>query len=192
MQPAAIQVTEVIAVNDAKRVREARAGDVRAFEAIAHATLPGAYRLAMAILGAEADAADATQNALLAAWRELPRLREAASFEPWFHRILVNECRMQVRRRGRVREIQLDGDAAPDARGAALAAPTLDRVEVMDLLEEAFEQLDPDDRAMVVMHHLEDRPLAEIAVCMHMPVGTVKWRLHEARQTLQRALEVLG
>ena len=192
MQPATIQVTEVIALNDAKHVRDARAGDVRAFEAIARAALPGAYRLASAILGSEADAADATQNALVAAWRELPRLREVASFEPWFHRILVNECRMQVRRRGRRHEIPLDDDAAPDAHGAAVAAPTLDRVEVMDLLEGAFEELDPDDRAMVVMHHLEDRPLAEIAACMHMPVGTVKWRLHEARQTLQRALEGMG
>jgi RNA polymerase sigma-70 factor (ECF subfamily) len=192
MQPAAVQVTEVVALNDAKRVRDARAGDVRAFEAIARAALPGAYRLASAILGSEADAADATQNALVAAWRELPRLREATSFEPWFHRILVNECRMQVRRRGRAREVPLGDDGNPDARGAALAAPTLDRVEVMDLLEGAFEELDPDDRAMVVMHHLEDRPLGEIAACMHMPVGTVKWRLHEARQTLQRALEGLG
>lgn len=192
MQPAAIQVTEVVALNDAKRVRDARAGDVRAFEAIARAALPGAYRLASAILGSEADAADATQNALVAAWRELPRLREVASFEPWFHRILVNECRMQVRRRGRRHEVPLDDDATLDGRREALAAPTLDRVEVMDLLEGAFEELDPDDRAMVVMHHLEDRPLAEIAACMHMPVGTVKWRLHEARQTLQRALEGLG
>ena len=71
-------------------------------------------------------------------------------------------------------------------------AMTLDRIEVLDLLEGAFQALDPDDRAMVVMHHLQDRPLAEIAEAMHMPVGTVKWRLHEARQTLQRALEAVG
>ena len=45
---------------------------------------------------------------------------------------------------------------------------------------------------MVVMHHLEDRPLAEIAASLHMPVGTVKWRLHEARQALQQALEAHG
>lgn len=190
MQPATVQVTEIMALSDAKRVREARGGDVRAYEAIALAAIPGAFRLASAILGNEDDAADATQNALLAAWRELPRLREVTGFEPWFHRILVNECRMQVRR-GSVRNIRLDGDAG-ETRTAALAAPMLDREEAMDLLEGAFQRLDPDDRALVVMHHLEDRPLAEIAACMHMPVGTVKWRLHEARQMLQRALEGAG
>jgi DNA-directed RNA polymerase specialized sigma24 family protein len=44
---------------------------------------------------------------------------------------------------------------------------------------------------MVVLNHLEGRPLAEIAASLHMPVGTVKWRLHEARQALQRSLEVV-
>ncbi len=192
MQPAAIQVTEVVSLSDAERVREARRGDVRAFEAIANAALPGAFRLASAILGNEALAADATQNAIVAAWRELPRLREVTGFETWFHRILANECRMQVRRQGSARELPFDDGSGSDAHRAALAATTLDRGEVMDLLEGAFEQLDPEDRAMVVMHHLEDRPLAEIAACMHVPVGTVKWRLHEARQALQRALEGPG
>lgn len=195
MQPVATQVTERLNLSDARRVREARAGDARAFEAVAVAALPGAFRLASAILGNEAEAADATQNALVAAWRELPRLREAAGFEPWFHRILVNECRMQVRRPGRAGEVPDDEDG-PDTRtaahAAAIVAPTLDRVEVLDLLERAFEQLDSEDRALVVMHHLEGRPLAEIAACMHMPVGTVKWRLHEARQALQMALEGPG
>ncbi len=191
MQPAVVQVTEIVPLADAKRVREARAGDVRAFEAIAQASLPNAFRLASAILGNEAEAADATQNALVAAWRELPRLREVARFEAWFHRILVNECRMQVRRRERRREVPFLDEAASDALTAVIASPTLDRVEVMDLLERAFEQLDPEDRAMVALHYLEDRPLAEIASSLHMPVGTVKWRLHEARQAMQRALETL-
>jgi RNA polymerase sigma-70 factor, ECF subfamily len=193
MQPPAVKENQVVSPSDAKRVREARAGDIRAFEAIAHAELPGSFRLASAILGSEDAAADATQNALVAAWRELPRLREEASFEPWLHHILVNDCRMQDRARGRRRlgSTPADDDAGPGVQ-AARAAATLDRVEVMDLLEDAFERLDPEDRAMVAMHHLEDRPLAEIAASMHMPLGTVKWRLHEARQALQRALDAMG
>ena len=191
MQPAAIRVTEVVATSGATLVRRARGGDASAFEALAATCLPGAYRLSAAILGSESEAADATQNALMAAWRELPHLRDEHRFEAWFHRILVNECRMRVRRQVRAREVALDS-VTESPGGWARAAETLDRVEVMDLLETAFEQLDADDRAMVVMHHLEGRPLAEIAASLHMPVGTVKWRLHEARQVLQRALEVQG
>jgi RNA polymerase sigma-70 factor, ECF subfamily len=188
MQPAIVQVTEVVTPNDARRVRSARAGDVRAFEAIVTAALPGAYRLASAILGPD-EAADATQNALVAAWRELPRLRDPDRFDAWFHRILVNECRMQVRRQARAVTVPLE-DRPPDPPGGAWDVTEVDQVGLLDLLERAFEGLDADDRAMVVMHHLEGRPLAEISDALHMPVGTVKWRLHEARQALQRALEV--
>ena len=73
MQPAVVRVTEVVDLGDTRIVRAARAGDVRAFESIVASRLPGAFRLAVAILGNDSEAADATQNALVATWRELPR-----------------------------------------------------------------------------------------------------------------------
>jgi len=194
MQPVTVKVTEVIAPNDARDLRAARAGDSAAFEALVATRIAGAFRLAAAILGRDADAGDAVQNALVAAWRELPRLRELDRFDAWFHRILVNECRMQLRRTSRSREVyEGTGSTSPwDGIDDLAQTSSLERIEVLDLLEGAFQTLDADDRALVVMHHLEGRPLAEIAAAVHMPVGTVKWRLHEARQILQRALEAVG
>lgn len=193
MQPATAQATDALRPDDAGLVQRASAGDAEAFGAIAAERLPGAFRLASAILGSEADAADATQNALLAAWRELPRLRDLDRFDAWFHRILVNECRMRVRRQTQRREVELVTDDAlaggPGRGDVGLDNSSFDLVEVLDLLEGAFESLDPDDRTLVVLHHLEDRPIAEIAEIVHMPVGTVKWRLHEARKMLHGALE---
>jgi RNA polymerase sigma-70 factor (ECF subfamily) len=193
LQPATVTVTEVFRADDPGLIRRARQGDAHAFDAIAASRLAAAYRLASAILGSEADAADATQNALVAAWRELPRLRDVERFDAWFHRILVNECRMQVRRRqARLREVDLDGaDAASLEAVGGRETSGFGMVEALDVLESAFDRLDADDRTMVVLHHLEDRPLAEIAALLHMPVGTVKWRLHEARQTLYGALETV-
>ena len=192
MEPVTVQVTEVIQLDDRGLLRRARNGDADAFDALAAGRIPEAYRVATAILGSEAAAADATQNALIAAWRELPRLRELDRFDAWFRRILVNECRMQVRHQVRLREVEL-ADSGPDAAlsPAAGHGSTLELVELLNLLDGAFERLGPDDRAMVVLHHLEGRPLAEIAAILHMPVGTVKWRLHEARGVLQHALEAL-
>jgi RNA polymerase sigma-70 factor (ECF subfamily) len=194
MQPVTVKVTEIIAPNEARDLRAARGGDPAAFEALVATRLAGAFRLAAAILGRDADAADAVQNALVAAWRELPRLRELDRFDAWFHRILVNECRMQLRRSSRSREVyEGAGSTSPwDGIDDLAQTSSLERIELLDLLEGAFQTLDADDRALVVMHHLEGRPLAEIAAAVHMPVGTVKWRLHEARQTLQRALEAVG
>ena len=65
----------------------------------------------------------------------------------------------------------------------------LDRTEAVDRLERAFEGLDLEDRAILVLHHLQDRPLADVAGALHMPPGTVKWRHHEALEALRRALD---
>jgi RNA polymerase sigma-70 factor, ECF subfamily len=192
MHPATAEVTDLADAGDLRRLRAAATGDATAFGDIAESRLPAAFRLAAAIVGSEAGAADATQNTLVAAWRELPRLRDLGRFDIWFRRVLVNECRMHVRRRSRVRGLSRATEQGRPRRRDATEATTLDREAVLDLLDEAFERLDPDDRAMVVLHHLEDRPLSEIAACLHMPVGTVKWRLHEARRTLHEALEAIG
>ena len=183
MQPVTAQAGDIARDDHAGLVQRARSGDAEAFEAIAADRLPRAFRLASAILGSEAEAADATQNALLAAWRQLPRLREVDRFDAWFHRIVVNECRMRVRVQTQRREVELVDDGR-------LSTMSFDGVEGMDLLERAFESLDRDDRTLIVLHHLEDWPVTEIAEVVGMPVGTVKWRLHEARKVLHGALEM--
>lgn len=191
MQPVTAQVTPMTRPDDTGLVLRARDGDADAFDQIAAARLSGAFRLASAIVGSDVDAADATQNALLAAWCQLPQLRDIDRFDAWFHRIVVNECRMRVRQQTHRREVELVSDetAARSGRDAASVDTTsFDLVEVLDLLEGAFETLDPDDRTLIVLHHLEDRPLDEIAAIVEMPVGTVKWRLHEARKVLHSVL----
>jgi RNA polymerase sigma-70 factor (ECF subfamily) len=193
MEPTTSPVTDVIRLEDQGLIQRARDGDADAFEALAAGRISVAYRLASAILGSQAAAAAATQNALLAAWRELPNLRDLDRFDAWFHRILVNECRMQVRHQSRQHEVEVAETRQDPERSdpRAVDASTLQLVEVLDLLDGAFERLEADDRAMVVLHHLEGRPLAEIASLLHMPVGTVKWRLHQARGVLQHALETV-
>jgi RNA polymerase sigma-70 factor (ECF subfamily) len=189
VQPVIAQVTEGIRPDDAGLVRRACAGDADAFGVIAADRLPGAFRLASAILGNQADAADATQDALLAAWRHLPKLRDIERFDAWFHRIVVNECRMRVRRQGQRNEVELIGDDRPGRGDPRFQTSSFDLVEMLDVLEAAFTSLDADDRILIVLHHLEDRPVTEIAALLDMPVGTVKWRLHEARKVLHGALE---
>src|SRR3954451_11532340 len=99
-------------------VEAALGGDLHAFDRLVLVHLPRTYRIASAILGSEADAGDAVQEAWLAAWRQLPTLRDPARFDAWLDQILVNACRMSIRRKGRVREIRIpDGfdTEGPDA-----------------------------------------------------------------------------
>jgi RNA polymerase sigma-70 factor (ECF subfamily) len=169
---------------DRSLIDRARNGDLDAFETIVRARMDAVYRLTSAILGDEADARDAAQETFVAAWRELPRLREPDKLDAWLQRVAVNASRMTLRARGRrrVREI-------PSSEVAALAthAPLNDRSDA-SLLDAAMGELPVDQRAILVLHHLEGRPLVEIAGLLEIPVGTAKSRLFHARRTLETAL----
>jgi RNA polymerase sigma-70 factor (ECF subfamily) len=186
MTAAPVEVTEVTSVSQRQLLRAARAGDRRAFGELVRLKIPGSFRLAAGILGNEPDAADAVQNAFVAAWRELPRVSDLDGFDAWLRRILVNECRMQLRQTGRRSAVPNDSEGL----GALVSsAPAMSaRVEVLNVLERAFEQLEPDDRILVALQLLENRSLSEIADALHMPLGTAKVRLHEARQALHQEL----
>ncbi len=159
-------------------------GDVDAFDRLALVHLPRTYRIALAILGSEADAGDAVQEAWLAAWRQLPTLRDPARFEGWLDQILVNACRMSIRRRGRVREIPI-----PDGFDIEAPHAPLNQIAERDLLDRAFGRLTVEQRTILVLHHLEERPLSAIAAALVIPIGTAKSRLHAARAALERILE---
>ncbi len=174
-------------------VRRARAGDVAAFDALVATRIDRCYRLAWSILSNDADAADATQEAFVSAWRQLPRLRDPASFDGWLNRIVGNAARMGRRHRVRLREIQMfpadDGNPLPGAQPVRGTSSEIDDVATGDAIGRAFDHLRAEDRLLLVLHHVEDRPVAEIARSMGIPAGTVKRRLHGARRALERAME---
>ena len=108
MEPLAATVAGSAVAPSTETVRRAARGDASAFEQLVAARADRVFRIARAILGNDADARDATQEAFVSAWRELPRLRDPVTFDAWLRRILVNACRTQLRGRRRVHEISLD------------------------------------------------------------------------------------
>jgi RNA polymerase sigma-70 factor, ECF subfamily len=174
-------------------VERARDGDRHAFDRLVAARLPQTYRLAKAITGHPGDAEDVTQEAFLQAWRNLPRLRAADRFDAWFGRIVVNAARMSIRRRGRVMTVSVDAIDVRDGETAGYVPsaldPSIDAIGQSDALQRAIDRLTVDQRTILALHHIEERPVTEIAAVFGIPVGTAKWRLHEARAALLRAME---
>ena len=154
------------------------------FLRLAGGELDRAYRLAGLILGDRHEAEDATQDALLRAWRAVPTLRDPDGFRAWFDRILVNVCCDRLRRRGRVRLLAIDGDLATRAAGDPFKA-ILDRDEVI----RAMASLDEDLRIVIVLHYWADLTLEGVAERVGWPIGTVKSRLHRALSTMRSRLE---
>jgi RNA polymerase sigma-70 factor, ECF subfamily len=146
------------------------------------ARLGDSYRLARAILLDDGEAEDAVQEASLAAWRRRDSLRDEARFDAWFERILVNQCRDQLRRRGRAVKL-----AAPPIGFEPESSPPETGAD--DDLDEALECLDADHRIVVVMRYWQDRTVDDIAHRIGIPAGTVKSRLHHALRTMRATLE---
>lgn len=181
-----------IVARDEELLNLAAAGDADAFDALLAPRLDRLFRMAVAITRSEPDARDATQDACVLAWRELPRLRDHDRFDAWLSQILVNSCRMLLRsnRRGMIREISMDDPLRPATRTQPAVAAEVDRFGETQAIQAAFQRLDPDARSLLVLHYVEGRPLAEIATVMGSPVGTIKWRLSNARAALEKALKV--
>ena len=161
----------------------ARQGDRVAFGELAVTLGDRLHALAHRILRDRELAGDVTQQTLVKIWQELPRLRDADLFAGWSYRILVNTCRDEMRKRRRSSEDLdlLESDAwMPDA-----SIPIADR----DQLERSFRRLTVDQRSVLILHYYLDFSLAEIGTIVDIPVGTVRSRLHYARQAMRSAIE---
>ncbi len=126
---------------------------------------------------------------------ELPRLRDPSAFDGWLNRIVANAALMARRHRVRLREVTVGPDhPGEDARPLesqpdANARTEADAVVDSDAIARAFDRLRPKDRMILVLHHVEERSVAEIARSLGIPEGTAKWRLHAARTALEKAME---
>ena len=129
-------------------------------------------------------AEDATQQALLAIWRDLPTLRDPARFDAWSYRLLVRACYAEGRRTRQwapnLRLLPADEPAGPEG---------LSSVVDRDQLERGFRRLSIDHRAVVVLHHYLDLPLEQVAETLGIPLGTVRSRLLHAMRGLRAALD---
>ena len=146
------------------------------------------YRLSFAILGDEADARDAAQDAFVTAWRQIGRLRDPDRFDVWLQRVAVNAARMthRSRRRRGVREIPAArlGGVLPEVRATRSPAERDART-----LDAALARLPIEQRTILALHHLDGRSIAELAEVLDIPAGTVKSRLSAARQALRVAID---
>ena len=165
-------------------VTQAKQGDREAFDALARLTGDRCMAIAFRILRDFDHADDAVQAALVTAWREIRALRDPELFEPWLHRILTHACYAEARRRRRwsesIRVLQVEPVHGSDDYLT---------IESRDELEHAFRRLTVEQRAVLVFHLYLGLPLPAVAERLGVPVGTVKSRLHHAKQALRASLE---
>jgi RNA polymerase sigma-70 factor, ECF subfamily len=169
---------------DTDLVVRAQHGDEEAFASLAVGVGNRLHAVAHRILRDTDLAEDATQQALLTIWRDLPQLRDPARFDAWSYRLLVRACYAEGRR---IRSWSPNLTILPvdqPALGEGLST-VVDR----DQLERGFKRLSVEHRSVVVLHHYLDLPLDQVAEILGVPIGTVRSRLFHAMRGLRAALE---
>lgn len=172
-------------LDDRELVAAAQAGNRDALDRLLRRHHDRVYALCRRICGHDADAQDATQEALIAIVRGLPRFDGRAAFSTWAYRIATNACLDELRRRRRRPTPALpDLDRAPSSGAPGVDTSVTDHLAV----ETALATLPGEFRAAVVLRDLCRLDYAEIAEVLGIPAGTVRSRIARGRAVLARSL----
>jgi len=163
-------------------IDRAMTGDRDAFNALAAQIGDDMFAIARRVLRDRERAEDAVQAALLAIWRNLPRLRDPDRFDAWRYRLLVNACCREANRDRRQGGPPVDSLPLPFAPDHAAA------IADRDAIERCFLRLSPEHRAVVVLHHFRGMSLVEVAAALGIPAGTAYSRLHYAQERMRTVL----
>ncbi|HYI65720.1 MAG TPA: RNA polymerase sigma factor [Candidatus Limnocylindrales bacterium] len=165
-------------------VERAKHGDHDAFATLVLPEIHRLHGLAGLILRDRARAEDAMQEALLKAWRDLPGLRDAGSFQPWLRRLLVNACHDEGRRLGRRRgEVSLGPEH--DESGPNGVA---DDVSRRDELARGFRRLSDEERTVISLSYYLDLSTADASAALGVRENTYRSKLHRAIGAMRAAL----
>ena len=169
---------------DAALVARVRSGDERAFNELVQAYMRQAFTLAYRVVGHREDAEDLVQESFLAAYQYLDSFDATRPFGPWLMRIVLNRGANLRRSRAR-RETEPETDAVSPAPSALEES---ERSEARVVLTRALAKLSERQRTIVTLFDVDGLTSTEIGEMMALSAGTVRWHLHEARQTLRTAL----
>jgi RNA polymerase sigma-70 factor (ECF subfamily) len=186
-------------VDEKALIRQAKSGDLEAFNRLVIAYQKQVYNLAYRLMGDQASAEDATQEAFISAFRGLRGYR-GGSFRAWLLRIVRNACYDEFRRRKRRPTTSLEelspfnGDATPDHIGELMhqgegPETATEQAELRRAIEDCLNRLPLDYRTIAVLVDVQGYDYREAAAVIGKPLGTVKSRLARARARLRDCLQ---
>src|SRR2546422_1122260 len=186
-------------VDEARLIREVRAGKAESFEYFVHRYQGRITRVAYRLLHDTGEADCAAQESFLRAWQNLNEFREGSTFETWLTRICINWCKDRLKRRRLVLYFHQTTEDSADERGPRDTAPHPDPSperrahsrEIRERLREAIETLSPRQKTVFTLKHFEELSIPEIAELTGLDSGTVKSHLFRAAHKIRECLRDL-
>ncbi len=176
-------------ISDAECVRRIQRGETETFEILVRRHEKAIFNLVYRMLGDYDDAAETAQEVFLSAYRAIGQFRGDANFSTWLYRIALNHAstrRKSTSSRQR-RLVPIDDTELVDDVELG-PAETLEKKEIRQRVQRALKELQPEDAMVILLRDLQDIAYEDVARVLNIPVGTVKSRLHRARQALKARL----
>ena len=176
-------------IGDAECVKRVQRGDTDSFEILVRRYQRTIFNLVYRLLGDYDEAAEAAQEVLLSAYKSIGQFRGDANFSTWLYWIALNHAstRRTSLNNARQRYVVFD-DTEVIADGVMDPARSFEHKEIQQQVQQALNRLDPADARIILLRDLQDVPYEDVAEMLDIPVGTVKSRLHRARQALKANL----
>ncbi len=176
-------------ISDAECVRRLQRGETDAFEILVRRHEKTIFNLVYRMLGDYDEAAEVSQEVFLSAFRAVGQFRGDANFSTWLYRIALNHSSTRRKSLG-ARQQRIVPIESADLLSDPQPGPpeTLEKKQIRERVQHALSQLDPEDAKVLLLRDLQDIPYDEVARVLEIPVGTVKSRLHRARQALKAQL----
>lgn len=171
---------------DIELLNRVKSGDNEAFAKLYSLYADSAIRVAAAVTGNKINAADAVQETFIKVYRNISGFQEDRPFDPWFYRILINECKRIL---GKNSKTLLVEDFTVPGLNAGLEDDY--NFEEYEVLYKAIESLQDINRVPIVLKYLKDFKESEIAEILGENINTIKSRLFKGRQRLRSAIEKL-
>jgi RNA polymerase sigma-70 factor (ECF subfamily) len=176
-------------ISDAECVRRIQRGETETFEILVRRHEKAIFNVVYRMLGDYDDAAETAQEVFLSAYRAIGQFRGDANFSTWLYRIALNHAstrRKSTSSRQR-RLVPIDDTELVDDVELG-PAETLEKKEIRQRVQRALKELQPEDAMVILLRDLQDIAYEDVARVLNIPVGTVKSRLHRARQALKARL----
>jgi RNA polymerase sigma-70 factor (ECF subfamily) len=181
--------------SDGELIRQCRAGAAEAFGVLVDRHGDRLFAGLLRMLGSAEEARDAAQDAFVHAYQKLDTFHGNSAFSTWLFRIAVNAAFSRQRRSKRYKT-SLDGARGEygyelsDHRSGADPTQSLEQSETQRIVQEALAELPDDYRCALVLKEMEGYRYEEIAEIMDVPIGTVRSRIHRARNELREKLRI--
>jgi RNA polymerase sigma-70 factor (ECF subfamily) len=176
-------------ISDAECVRRIQRGETETFEILVRRHEKAIFNVVYRMLGNYDDAAETAQEVFLSAYRAIGQFRGDANFSTWLYRIALNHAstrRKSTSSRQR-RLVPIDDTELVDNVELG-PAQSLEKKELRQRVQRALNELQPEDAMVILLRDLQDVAYEDVARVLNIPVGTVKSRLHRARQALKARL----